>query len=168
MKGVRRLLALACLAIGVLVASVVGHWPPLLIWNASASAPIGLYAVLPEHRITRGDLVLADPPEQIRFLAAERRYLPLGVRLIKRIAGLSGDQICSQDRVVSINGQIVATRMSQDPAGRAMPTWMGCRTLGERDVFLLMAGIPDSFDGRYFGVVRRASIIGRLIPLWTR
>ncbi|NJO35955.1 MAG: S26 family signal peptidase, partial [Rhodospirillales bacterium] len=35
------------------------------------------------------------------------------------------------------------------------------------EVFLLMEGVADSFDGRYFGPVPTASIIGRLAPLWT-
>ena len=40
-------------------------------------------------------------------------------------------------------------------------------TLGPGAVFLLMAHVPDSFDGRYFGTVRRRAVIGRLTPLWT-
>jgi conjugative transfer signal peptidase TraF len=160
--------AFMLLGIGCLGASVVGHWPPLFVWNASASAPIGLYAVLPERSVSRGHLVLVDPRDDVRSFAAERRYLPLGVRLIKRVAALSGDQICSQNSRIFINGMFGAIRLSQDRAGRPMPFWTGCRTLGESDVFLLMRDIPDSFDGRYFGVVPRQSIIGRLIPLWTR
>jgi type IV secretory pathway protease TraF len=35
------------------------------------------------------------------------------------------------------------------------------------EVFLLMEGVPDSFDGRYFGPVTTAAIVGRLVPLWT-
>jgi type IV secretory pathway protease TraF len=30
-----------------------------------------------------------------------------------------------------------------------------------------MAGAPDSFDRRYFGPVPLASVMGRLVPLWT-
>ena len=26
---------------------------------------------------------------------------------------------------------------------------------------------PDSFDGRYFGVLRMADVIGRATPVWT-
>ena len=26
---------------------------------------------------------------------------------------------------------------------------------------------PDSFDGRYFGVLRMADVIGRATPIWT-
>jgi type IV secretory pathway protease TraF len=35
------------------------------------------------------------------------------------------------------------------------------------ELFLLMEGVPGSFDGRYFGPVNRSAIIGRLVPLWT-
>jgi type IV secretory pathway protease TraF len=29
-----------------------------------------------------------------------------------------------------------------------------------------MEGVADSFDGRYFGPVTTAAIVGRLVPLW--
>jgi type IV secretory pathway protease TraF len=51
--------------------------PPLprLVWNVSASAPVGLYAVLPGAISQRGDMVVARLPSVYRRLAAERRYL---------------------------------------------------------------------------------------------
>ncbi|HEY0106773.1 MAG TPA: S26 family signal peptidase [Rhizomicrobium sp.] len=51
---------------------------------------------------------------------------------------------------------------------RPLPAWSGCRRLGSNDLFLLMGHIPDSFDGRYFGVTPRTSLIGKLVPLWTK
>jgi len=54
-----------------------------------------------------------------------------------------------------------------DREGRPLPAWQGCRPLAPGEVFLLMANIPASFDGRYFGPIPRAAIIGRLVPLCT-
>jgi conjugative transfer signal peptidase TraF len=103
----------------------------------------------------------------VRQLAAERGYLPQNVPLVKRVAALGGDIVCAAGDVISINGRAVAQRLARDRLGRPLPGWTGCQTLDPDDVFLLMENVAGSFDGRYFGPVRRAAIIGRLAPLWT-
>lgn len=139
---------------------------PRLVWNASASAPVGLYWVS-RTAPARGDLVLATLPPGVRRLAADRGYLSIGVPLVKRLAAVSGDVVCGVGDAVFINGRHVATRRECDSSSRTLPRWTGCRVLAADEVFLLMAGVSGSFDGRYFGPVRRARLIGRLVPLWT-
>lgn len=139
---------------------------PRLVWNASASAPIGFYWRV-AGRPSRGDLVLARAPLWARRLAAERRYLPLNIPIIKRVAAVAGDVVCASGDAISIDGRAVAHRLSSDRMGRPLPSWEGCETLGAGEFFLLMPEVPDSFDGRYFGVTERRDIIGRLVPLWT-
>jgi conjugative transfer signal peptidase TraF len=140
---------------------------PWLVWNASASAPIGFYwrvAGAP----SRGDLVLARAPLWARRLAAERHYLPLNVPVVKRVAAVAGDVVCASGDAISIDGYVVAHRLVSDRMDRPLPQWEGCVALSAGEFFLLMADVPDSFDGRYFGVTERRDIIGRLVPLWTR
>lgn len=139
---------------------------PRLVWNVSASAPIGLYRVV-SGDARRGDLVLVRPPNEIAQLAAERGYLSLGVPLVKRIAALSGDDVCVFKDAIIVNGKVLARRLEKDGAGRLLPRWYGCRELASGEIFLLMDTIPDSFDSRYFGPVSSANVIGRLVPLWT-
>lgn len=140
---------------------------PQLVWNASASAPIGFYWRA-AGRPSRGDLVLARAPVWARRLAAERHYLPLNVPIVKRVAAVAGDVVCASGDAISIDGRLVAHRLAADSVGRPLPRWEDCETLGAGEFFLLMADAPDSFDGRYFGVIQRHDIIGRLVPLWTR
>lgn len=149
------------------IAALSASPTPVLVWNATASAPIGLYTLHHAVSIARGDLVLAEPPASARVLTAARGYLPAGVPLVKRIAALSGDTVCSYGKRITIDGNTVATRLSADTQGRPLPRWRGCRRLARDQVFLLMAHVPDSFDGRYFGLVRRSAIHGILRPLWT-
>ncbi|HEY5238261.1 MAG TPA: S26 family signal peptidase, partial [Rhizomicrobium sp.] len=137
------------------------------IYNASASAPTGFYAVRPKSPLFRGELVLATAPFWARTLAAERGYLPLEVPVVKRIAALSGDVVCADASSISINGTVKVFRLKSDRKGRALPNWIGCKRLGPDDVFLLMPH-PESFDGRYFGVISASQISGRLVALWTR
>jgi conjugative transfer signal peptidase TraF len=141
---------------------------PKIIWNASASAPVGLYWVLPDRSIARGDLVLATLPDAARILAAERNYLPANVPLVKRVDAIAGDTVCGIGMTVTVDGREVAERLPADGQGQALPVWQGCRVLASNEVFLLMEAVLDSFDGRYFGPVETRRIIGRLVPLWTR
>ena len=55
----------------------------------------------------------------------------------------------------------------RDHLGRSLPQWRGCAWLGEGDVFVMNVDVSDSFDGRYFGVLPRSSILGRAVPVWT-
>lgn len=154
---------IACLGLTIVLPP-----PPRLVWNASASAPIGLYAVSPGAALKRGDMVIARPPAEARQLAARRRYLPLRVPLVKRVAAVAGDTICGMDNVVTVNEKPLATRRAADAAGRPLPVWQGCVRLGPGRVFLLTTEIPDSFDGRYFGPTLAQDVVGKATPLWVR
>jgi len=159
------LLAIGVAALGQTVPCPPG---PKLVWNASASAPIGLYAVSPGAALRRGDMVVAWLPSAARQLAARRRYLPPRVPLVKRVAAITGDWICAAADRVTVNGWPVARRRQADAAGRPLPAWAGCRRLGPDRVLLLMSEVPDSFDGRYFGPSKARDIIGKATLLWLR
>ncbi|MFD0849672.1 S26 family signal peptidase [Sphingosinicella xenopeptidilytica] len=154
---------------GALACLFLGAGPtPSLVWNISASAPRGLYLLDPSARLQRGDMVAARLPLRWRALAAERRYLPARVPLIKRIAALSGDSVCAFGAVVTVNGQARALRRDADSLGCRLPAWEDCVHLRDGQVFLLMEGNPASFDGRYFGVTEAADVLGRARLIWHR
>lgn len=153
----------AGLALGL---TIVVPPAPRLVWNASASAPIGLYSVRPGAPIERGDMVVARVPERFRLLAATRHYLPANVPLVKHVAAAAGDEVCARGPEIFVNGDRVAQRRGVDGMGRPMPWWRGCLRLREGQLFLLMAASPASFDGRYFGVTEAADVIGRARLLW--
>lgn len=159
------ILALLIIGIGV---TLVSPPAPRLVWNASASAPVGLYLVHPGALPKRGEYVVAHLPSTVRDLAARRRYLPANVPLVKRVAAAAGDSVCAHGAIVTVEGKPIARRLPVDGAGRMMPRWGGCATLGRGDFFLLMATSPRSFDGRYFGPTRRDRIVGRARLLWAR
>jgi len=163
-RRVRRI-AIGAAGIAVLLSTVALPPAPRLVWNASASAPIGLYAVAPGIAAQPGDMVVARLPEPYRRLAATRRYVPLNVPLVKRVAATAGDEICALGRQIFVNGQPVAERLDVDRAGRPMPQWSGCRRLRGGQRFLLMDAFA-SFDGRYFGVTEGVDIVGKAQLLW--
>ncbi|MBX3562649.1 MAG: S26 family signal peptidase [Sphingomonas sp.] len=143
-------------------------WPPRpqLLWNASASSPIGLYRVRPADSVRPGEMVVAWPPDEARRLGAARHYLPSNVPLVKRVAAAAGDRVCAAGEAVFVNGRLETLRRAHDPSGRPMPWWTGCEDLGSGDLFLLTPGVPEAFDGRYFGVTRRELVVGRARLLW--
>lgn len=141
---------------------------PRLAWNASASAPIGLYTVRSKYALSPGDMVIARVPVTYRRLAAIRHYLPENVPLVKRIVAAPGDTVCARGTEIIVNGRRAARRLSYDANSRPMPWWRGCVTLRRGALFLLMTDSPASFDGRYFGPTEARDIIGKARPLWTR
>lgn len=167
----RRSLAARAGALGVLgfavALTIVLPPSPLLVWNASASAPIGLYAITSAGDLSPGDRVAVRLPAAVRKLAAERHYLPSNVPLIKRVMGFGGDRICAIETRITINGRTVAIRRSHDGRGRPLPWWRGCQTLARGQIFLI-GEAPDSLDGRYFGAVPSAGVIGKARLLWSR
>ena len=98
---------------------------------------------------------------------AERRYLPRGVPLMKRVAGVPGQRVCRDGVHITVDGIDMGEALARGRAGRALPTWQGCRRIADGEVFLMNWAAPDSMDGRYFGPLAINSIIGRAIPLWT-
>lgn len=141
---------------------------PLLVWNASASSPLGLYALGSPAKIHSGDMVVAWAPRWARRMAAERRYLPLGVPLVKPVAAIEGARICARGALLFVDGRRAARRRARDPSGRTMPWWTGCRRLGPGELFLLASRSPGAFDGRYFGITRGRDVIGKARLVWAQ
>ena len=141
---------------------------PRLVWNASASAPVGLYRVVPAGRFSVGDLVAVRPEGAVRTWLSERRHPAAGAALLKRIAALPGSTVCRHGEDILIDARTVARAQRRDRLYRRLPDWQGCRKIAVGELFLLNAGVPDSLDGRYFGVTDGRHILGRALPLRTR
>ncbi|RJT27842.1 S26 family signal peptidase [Mesorhizobium waimense] len=162
---------------GIILASVlatmgVGYpgltsMPTKLIWNASASAPIGLYTIDLEGPFEIGDLVAVKASEPLASFLADRGYLPRGVPLLKRIVAASGQSVCRSNLTITVDGIEAGVALQRDRAGRDLPVWQGCRRVSTGEVFLMNWQVRDSLDGRYFGLISTAQIIGRAVPLWT-
>ncbi|TGT71817.1 MULTISPECIES: S26 family signal peptidase [unclassified Mesorhizobium] len=161
----RKTLAAASIGLVLLGFSAFAKPAPLLVWNASASAPLGLYG-LGLGAARTGDFVLVRMPNMVGQLADQRGYLPRGVPLVKRVAALRSEHVCAFNDAIIIGGKIAARRLKADSQGRPLPWWNECRPLAGNEVFLISGDAPGSFDSRYFGPVPSANIVGRLVPLW--
>ena len=165
----RQLAVLSAMSVGVITA-LISFVPeePLLIYNASGSAPLGFYTV-ELGAPAKGDLAVFRPPPAIEVLIVVHDVLPAPVPLLKQVAGAAGDEVCRASEpigTISINGKVVAEVLERDRSGRPLPVWEGCFRLVDGEYFLLQPH-PHSFDSRYFGPVLRCDILGVARPLWT-
>jgi len=141
---------------------------PRVIWNASASAPLGLYRIEPDRDPAIGALVAVTPPAPLARWLAERGYLGERVPLLKHVAAKAGQRVCRIGAVVSVDARPVVVALGRDGRGRSLPVWQGCRTLRAGEVLMLNPDHADSMDGRYFGPLPASTVLGRAMPVLTR
>ena len=163
----QKILTMMILSVLTVVLASLVRSPYRLAYNPSESAPRGWYGIGLPSDLVVGQFVLVHLPDAVARLADQRRYLPLPVPLLKRIAAVSGQRVCERDGVVEIDESPVARAKTRDGLGRPLDAWTGCRTLRDGELFLLSRNTESSFDSRYFGPIDHTRVIGRAIPVWT-
>lgn len=154
---------------GVSFAAVAVFDPlPRVVWNASASAPIGLYRIEPLRDPPLGALVAVTPPAPLARWLAERGYLGERVPLLKHVAAKPGQRVCRSGAVVSVDARPMVVARERDGMGRPLPVGQGCRTLRAGELLMLNPDHADSMDGRYFGPLPPSTVLGRATPILTR
>lgn len=153
-------------AMGVAVAAIVPV-PVKLLWNASASTPLGLYDLAAPNGLKTGELVAVRLPTPLADFMVGRGYIGRSVPLLKPVAALPGQQVCRVGRTVTVDGVPLGEAQDRDRRGRMLPVWQGCRRIAPDQIFLMNPSVHDSLDGRYFGPLPRAAVIGRATPLYT-
>jgi len=148
-------------------ALAVCHPAARLIWNATASTPIGLYELRQVGKLNDLDTVVVRPPEPVARFLARGGYLPRGVPLLKHVLALPGQTVCRSGDDIFVDHVDVGAAHDRDHLGRPLPRWSGCHALRAGEVFLMNQRVSDSLDGRYFGPLPVTSIIARAVPLWT-
>ena len=151
------------IAAAMLAAAWTSERDPWLIYNASESAPVGLY-LRSGGPAAIGDFTLVKADSQPGIEAAGRGLVPSGTPLVKRLAAGPGDRVCRHAARVTINGRLVAAALGHDRQGRPLPVWSGCVRLRAGEAFLLQDH-PRSFDGRYLGPTPASDLAGRLVRL---
>lgn len=163
----RRILAVTLLAVTGIAATSAFDMPLRLLWNVTASAPVGFYTIEPADRLAVPELVAVMPPEPLAEFMVERGYVGRGVPLLKRVVGLPGQRVCRTGRTITVDGVEMGDALDRDRIGRALPVWQGCRVIADGQLFLMNIDARDSLDGRYFGPIPASAVMGRAMPLWT-
>lgn len=150
----------AALALAALVFASGGASRDVVLFNHSPSVPVGFY-IRDSAALAPGMFVTVRARDVAPIEAAAHRYDDEGDRFIKRLAAIADQEVCSNGRVLSVDGIEVAVvqNSAASPQG-----WVGCRTLASSEI-LLLGDSADSFDGRYWGPIRSELIEGVWRPL---
>jgi type IV secretory pathway protease TraF len=158
-------LAAALAVVGAISGAAMFVRPaPALIYNPSPSVPRGFY-VRDHEPIAVGAFVTLRAVDASPAYARARYFTDRTDRFIKRVAAVGGTLVCAEGDHVTVPGRGAIARLARDTAGRVLPSWDGCRTLGADEVFLL-GDTADSFDSRYWGPVRVSTVDGVWRPLF--
>ncbi|EJD3148800.1 S26 family signal peptidase [Salmonella enterica] len=144
--------------------------------NFTDSAPHGLWFVRAAElaAIKRGDLVEVCPPASpVVRLMGDRGYLSRGdcagsnvTPLLKPVSAVAGDTVRLQKgQLATVNGVALPNTVAMP----AVPAWPdGDYIVKPGEVWLFSSYSAGSFDSRYFGPVRLASVRGVASPVAVR
>jgi conjugative transfer signal peptidase TraF len=138
--------------------------PDFIVYNGTASMPVGFY-LRSDDPITLGAIVTVDVHDVAGAYALERGA-GSDFRFLKRIAATDGNIVCADGDQITVDGDVRAIRSARDSNGRELPSWSGCVELGQGQ-YLVLGDSADSFDGRYFGIVRASNIEGVWRPIFS-
>lgn len=151
---------LCCAALALTALVLNGAHQDVVLFNHSPSVPVGFY-IRQSGDPAHGAFVTVRARDVAPIEAAARHYEDEGDRFIKRLAAIAGQRVCSDGRMLSVDGVQVA--MVQMRAG-VPQAWVGCRTLAPSEI-LLLGDSADSFDGRYWGPISEELVEGVWRPL---
>lgn len=157
------------LIISALVAAfvfLINFGPKFIYTNTTRSLPLGLYIAIPGMNLRPGDIVVYDPPEEVRQLVKDRGYGTGNESFLKHVGALPGDSFAVIDDTILVNGTKVGDIKRMDTQGNPMPVMDGFHFVEEGE-FLPIGDKINSLDGRYMGTVPIKNIKTRVVPLVT-
>jgi conjugative transfer signal peptidase TraF len=126
--------------------------------NPTQSQPYRFFLVLKDRPFGRGDLIA------FRFPGSE--YYKEGSLFVKEIEGISGDYLeIREDRTVWLNAEFLDHVWAADSKRKAVQPFLFSGIIPEGHYFLY-APAPNSYDSRYYGLIGKERIIGKVIPLF--
>ena len=86
----------------------------MLLWNASASVPVGIYLIETTNTRYVSELVAVLPPEPLAAFLVAGNYLPRGVPMLKHVVALPGQTVCREGLVITIDKVAVGIARERD------------------------------------------------------
>jgi conjugative transfer signal peptidase TraF len=143
-------------ALGMWVHVGGGHrWVAI---NTSPSVAPGLY-VRSKELPGVGSLVSFEMPSAAWSYMIERTGCDgAGWFLLKPVVAGPGDTVDTTRGNVRVNGSVVASMPRVEGRDPPVPVWRGSIVLDEDEFFVLSTRVPNSFDSRCFGPIRKSDI----------
>ena len=160
MRSRRWIGAGAVLALALTLIAIRSLDAPLFLYPSSASLPAGLY--MRSFEPVQVGAIVAFPVPEIARRYQERAggKVPLGYLFIKPVVAGPDDRVCnSLVNGLEINGVWLAPVVKADSQGRHLPIWNSCYRLRDEEFFMFSDTVHNSFDSRYYGIVKGRQII---------
>jgi len=161
-KSRRLLIGAATVALcGTLALSMTSN-APLLLYPITPSLPPGLYVRTFESPEAGMIAAFRVPEAAKRYKASIDEDVHDDFLFMKPIVAGPADHVCHRSlNRAFINGINVAGQTISNHVDRPRPPlWQICRSLVEDEFFMLSMYLPNSFDSRHFGPIRRVQILG--------
>lgn len=147
--------------------------------NLTPSIPQGFYladSAVPAV-LRRGQLVAFYPHSSATQYAYDQGWVKPGAAYVKAVAAVAGDTVCVGAeltiRTRSGPGQPAEFRRvgpvhENDRTGRPLPHLLrGCQQVPDGYILPIGEGLPNSYDGRYYGFIPSSEVTAVLRPLIT-
>lgn len=138
------------------------HWYRIkdkYIINPSKSLTRGIYKLYPPVDIKQGDIVVFKIPKELKDYCKHRGYiLNRTETLMKKVAAFSSDKIEIKDQEIFINNISWGKIYRVDSKYRNLPQLKTEEVIPNKNEFLPLVKTDGSFDGRYFGAIKKQEI----------
>ncbi|MGF6906801.1 S26 family signal peptidase [Fusobacterium sp. PH5-44] len=127
--------------------------------NISNSLPRGLYKLESPQNLKKEDIIFFPIPNNIRELLRERKYIsPVINSFMKKVGAEYGDKIQIKNNILYVNETAWGLMFTKDPRNNILPILTIDELTPGYDEILPLSSALYSFDGRYFGPIKRQEI----------
>ncbi len=125
--------------------------------NITESLPYKHFFVVRNSNVSKGNYILFSAPETSKYS---------GMKLVKQVVGVEGDQVLVEKNQVFINWVEVGIAKSHSKFGDVLTITQELTI--PRGKYYVATEHVDSYDSRYaeFGLIDEKNIIGVAYPLW--
>ena len=123
-------------------------------FNVTPSVPLGIYKIYgikEGETLKRGDLVIYEIPEELQKLTSLRNT---DIPSLKPVAAIYGDKIEIKNHKIYVNDEDYGKILSNG----SLPKFDGSL---KEDEILTLSKVENTFDGRYYGGIKKNRIIGK-------
>jgi conjugative transfer signal peptidase TraF len=139
-----------------------------IVINTSHSVTPGLYVRWATEPAVNRLIDFHIPLSARRYLEHRTGKDATGWYILKPIVAGPGDKVDTIGSWLQINGRAIAPMPPDlDNDGRPLPVWRDNRVLRTDEFFVFSARIPNSFDSRSYGPIKRKDIASVRRPLIT-
>jgi len=140
----------------------------VLVINTSPSVAPGLYLRSSDEPAVGKLVDFCIPPTARDYVRGRTGNSGENWYILKPIVAGPGDRVDTTGDSLIVNGCRIAPMPPRtDGDGRPLPIWRACRVLGADEFFVFSDRIPNSFDSRCYGPIRREQIETVRNPLIT-